>query len=513
MRSWLTCLVSILFLNTAFAQEKYWILFKDKELENYDYRSSLSAETIKNRSKFGLPLFQVTDVPVTQAYLKAISLTGIQVLRTSKWLNAATAYMNSEQLSAVRALPFVDEVSPINNNIILTSTSVRVETQLYSVALMQMQSEAFLQDGLTGNGVKVGVIDAGFYKAETDKYLEHLFAEFKILEQRDFINPERKDIVTEKATDADGHGKRVLEMITGYQSEEKAQMGMAVNAQFYLARTENGNREYRGEEDNWIAAMEWMDSLGVRLISTSLGYAIKMDDPADNYKKEEMDGKTARITKAAQIAVDEKGIFLVVSAGNEGNTSSWKIVSAPADAEGVLSVGATRDYVWDRIGYSSIGPEFLPYIKPNVSCYSPDGTSFSAPAVAGFVACMMGKAPDLSNKQLKEVIQKSAHLYPYGNNYIGYGIPQAGRALELIRNPETKFNSTFQKEVHGKKFKLKMDKTINGTGVVFHKKNEFVVASQDEILIRKGKLRLNKKENTARATIAMGTSVIEIIWK
>jgi hypothetical protein len=309
--------------------------------------------------------------------------------------------------------------------------------------------------------------------------------------QRDFQDPARKDIITDAATSGDGHGRSVLEKICGYDPDLRIQSGMAVNAQFYLARTENGDKENRGEEDKWIEAMEWMDSLGVRLISTSLGYATKMDDPKDNYKQLEMDGKTARISRAAQMAVDEKGIFLVVSAGNEG-ASSWKIVSAPADAQGVLSVGATREYVMDRISYSSIGPEHLPYLKPNVSCYSPNGTSFSAPAVAGFVACLMEKAPDMDNKSLKAIIEKSAHLYPYGNNFIGYGVPQADRALKLISDPKVDFKNTFVKEVHGKKMKFKVPSKVTVGGIAFHKKNENIVIKQEEINLRKGRLVLTK---------------------
>jgi hypothetical protein len=255
-----------------------------------------------------------------------------------------------------------------------------------------------------------------------------------------------------------------------------------------------------------------MDSMGVRLINTSLGYAIKMDDPNDNYKQEDMNGKTTTITKAAQIGVDEKGIFLVVSAGNEGDNDEWRIISAPADARGVLSVGATRDKVWDRIGYSSLGPDFLPYMKPNVSCYSPNGTSFSAPAVTGFVACMMQKNPALTNKELFDIIQKSSHLYPYGNNYIGYGVPLASRAKALLSNPAATFNNTIEKKVKGKKATLKLQCDANETAVLFHKKSEIVVVEQATALVKKGKLKLKRKEGVSRTTVAVGSTIVEVFW-
>src|SRR6185312_2919327 len=116
-----------------------------------------------------------------------------------------------------------------------------------------------------------------------DKYTSHIIAEGKVKAQRDFIDPSRKDLITVSVTGADEHGKNVLRMIGGYDDKQKVQFGMAPNASFYLARTEDGDREHRLEEDHWIMALEWMDSMGIRLISTSLGYAIKMDDPKENY--------------------------------------------------------------------------------------------------------------------------------------------------------------------------------------------------------------------------------------
>jgi subtilisin family serine protease len=131
---------------------------------------------------------------------------------------------------------------------------------------------------------------------------------------------------------------------------------------------------------------------------------------------------------------DKKGILIIVSAGNEGDDRSWRIISTPADAQGVLAIGATNAKLWNRIGYSSIGPESLPYLKPNVSCFSLYGTSLSAPVITGFAACVMQANPKLTNKQVMELIEKSSHLYPYGNNYVGYGVPQASRAIALLKN-------------------------------------------------------------------------------
>jgi subtilisin family serine protease len=504
--------ISIIFLfsHSSFSQQKYWVCFKDKDIQNYDFNNNLSKETIKNRSRFGLPLYQYTDVPLKQVYMDVISAKGVKIVCRSKWLNAVSAVITAEQYMEIQGIDFIEEIIPIDRKILIAGTSINPNPRHYSIALKQMQAGKFLADSITGKGVSVGIIDAGFEMAVKDKYLLHIFEENKIKAQRDFIEPGKTDLVHEALDD---HGRTVLSMISGYDAQTKTQLGLAVNANLYLGRTENGAREYRGEEDNWVQAMEWMDSLGVRLINTSLGYAIKMDDPKDNYKQQDMNGSTTTITKAAQIAVDQKGIFLVVSAGNEGDNEEWKIISAPADAQGVLSVGATRDKVWDKVGYSSIGPEFLTYMKPNVSCYSLNGTSFSAPAVTGFVACLMQMNPGLKNKELKDIIEKSAHLYPYGNNYIGYGVPLASRAKKLVQDPSYVFTNTCEKKIRGKKTTIKFEKTINPEAVLFHKKNEIVVVEQTTSLIRKGKLKLRRKEGVARTTVSVDDKVYELIWE
>jgi subtilisin family serine protease len=493
--------------------QKYWISFKDKDVSEYNYENNLSAQTISNRTRFNIPLFQYTDVPVTAKNIAVLNTLNVTVVATSKWLNAVTAYLAPEQVAQVKQLSFVYSVEPVSVYLIASSSDINVAPDLMHTAMKQMKAKSFNEKGIDGTNITVGVIDAGFYKLHEDPATSYLVTDKKVLGQRDFIDRSRTDLIVKSATSSDSHGQQVVRMIAGYDTARQAQYGMAVNASFYLARTENGDREYRGEEDMWIMAMEWMDSVGVRLISTSLGYAIKMDDPNDNYTQEQMDGKTARITKAAQIAFTQKGIFLTVSAGNEGDTN-WRIISAPADAEGSLSVGATRANTWDRISYSSIGPEALPYLKPNVSCFSPNGTSFSCPAIAGFVACLMKNDSTLTNVQLKDIIQKSAHMYPYGNNFIGYGVPQADRALTLSKDIDTDFKNTVEIRVSKKVFKYTFESDINVQFVVFNKKNETIVINQDILSMKKGKLKIKRPKNAARSTVVAEQFVtIEIIWQ
>jgi subtilisin family serine protease len=369
-----------------------------------------------------------------------------------------------------------------------------------------------MQAGLTGRFVTIGVIDAGYFGADSANALKPIFARKGVRAIRDYVNRDRPGIDLYRSLDAmsDFHGTEVLAAIAGNDLQEKRQYGLATDATFYLARSDQGNREYRGEEDNWVAAIEWMDSLGVRIINTSLGYARGMSNPKENYKPSEMDGHTSLISRAAQLAADKKGMLIIVSAGNEGEDRGWRVISTPADAQGVLAVGATNAKYWNRIGYSSIGPEPLPYLKPNVACFSLYGTSLSAPVITGFAACLMQARPDLSNKELLAIIEKSAHLYPYGNNYIGYGVPLASRALALLKNqPLT--NTARLVKATGKSIELPVE-TSDQSVSVFRKKDATHVIRQDVVKVVKGKVMLRRDSHEARSTVDLKKEVIEVVW-
>ena len=224
-----------------------------------------------------------------------------------------------------------------------------------------------------------------------------------------------------------------------------------------------------------------------------------------------MDGHTSLISRAAQIAADKKGILIIVSAGNEGDDRSWRIISTPADAQGVLAIGATNGRLWNRIGYSSIGPENLPYLKPNVACFSLYGTSLSAPVITGYAACIMQANPKLTNKQVMDIIEKSSHLYPYGNNYIGYGVPQASRALALLRNQELPPTARSIKAT-GKVMALAVD-TSDPQVSIFHKKDATHVLQQESSKVTNGKLTLRRLSDEKQTTVDLKKEVIEVIWE
>jgi len=509
MKKNLAIFVLVLVSSLSFAQSKYWIFLKDKPL---GAAPSVSSLTLTNRSAQGLCAFDETDLPLNSAYLQQFSAYSIKIISSSRWLNAVSARLDASQLQAIKSWSFVKEIKPIDGHFYVASTRA-VKRAMLAPVMTQIQAEVFKDAGLSGKGTTIGVIDAGFYEATKNGALKSVFERKAILNQRDYVNPAHlPQFFSAPESFSDFHGTEVMSAIAGNDQAEGVQYGLATDANFYLARTDHGMREWRGEEDNWIAAMEWMDSLGVRLINTSLGYAKGFSNPVENYEPAQMDGQTSVISKAAQIAVDKKGILLVVSAGNEGDDPNWRIISTPADAQGVLAIGATNQKLWNRIGYSSIGPEFLPYLKPNVSCFSLYGTSLSAPVITGFAACLMQANPKLTNKEICTIIEKSAHLYPYGNNYVGYGVPLASRALALVQKPDAS-NIQTARQVYAKGTTYSLKLNDGETISVFRKKNATHVLAQEAVRVRDGQLVLKRRSGETHTTIDLKTEVIEVIWE
>lgn len=529
----ITCIVFVLlFQINTFAQsnQKYWIFFKDKDVASVS--NSVSNETLQKRLQQGLSLYQFTDLPLKQQYLQVLKANEIQPIVCSKWLNAASGYIAENQLVYLKSLPFVKQIIPVKSKQIALGTSPVSKTQTYNYALQMLSAEIFEQEKLTAKNVKIGVIDAGFSLSDKDSLLQHLFKNQQIVAKRDFLHKHHDSLFFKMGTD-DFHGTEVLQNLAGNHPNQKEQTkGLAKDALFYLAKTENVEKEYRGEEDLWVAAMEWMDSVGVQLINTSLGYAQEMDEPLQNYQIEEMDGATTVIAKASKIAVNEKGIFLVVAAGNEGRNSKWKIVTSPADCEDVLSVGAVNGE-WLKESYSSIGSSLVPFVKPDVSGFSTNGTSFSSPLIAGFVACLLQKDPYIQPKALKEIVVKSGHLSPFKNNYVGTGVPQADKAFVLLGGKDgcggpITFTNTMQFSTKDDFIILSIDNKEIYPLIAFHKKDKYFVIEQEELKIslaspskldkllkktKKPEIKITKPEGAQYSTIQLGMSIIEVKWE
>lgn len=494
------------------AQTLYWITLKGKAISDPNI-SPVSGQTLLNRNLTGLPEFQYSDYPPSASCLDSLRKLGVTMRTVSKWLNAVSADLTPIQIQQLpNVCSCVDSIFPVGPDwvpaYILPSVSLANQSMLYP-SLRQMQPDILFQREWDAEGFSIGVIDAGFAEADSNELLQHFQKRNAFRHTRDFVSPEWTGSFFTNHTPLDFHGTWVLMCIGG--KNEEMQMGLATGGDYVLARTDHGTGESRMEEDYWIQALEWMDSLGIRLINTSLGYADDFDDPAENYLPGQMDGSFSAIARAADRAVREKGMMLVVSAGNEGDEKKWRVLSTPADAPGVLTVGSV-DMDGLRQSYSSIGPENHSTLKPELCAFSNEGTSFAAPIITGLAACLWAEYPTLSNQELKSVLIQSGHLYPSGNNFIGYGVPNVNRAVELLESDGKKTQSLEVMEAKGKKVKLSLPGNSTFASV-FHLREPWVVVSQKKMTIEASELRITRPAGCSRTVVSAGLSrPVEIRW-
>lgn len=384
-----------------------------------------------------------------------------------------------------------------------------LDAEQLGFALDQIGARLLIEKGLTGEGIKIGIIDGGFLNANQNESLSYFFKNNKIEYYKDFVTPNLKQYGGIVGLD-DNHGTEVWQLIGGNDSKKNIQFGLATKSTYYLARTDHGGYEKRIEEDFMLKAMEEMADQGVRLFNISLGYTHGYNDKKENYKVSDIDGKTSVLTRALDRAADKMGILFVVAAGNDGS-QKWKTLSIPADAKNVLTVGASKFKVWDKMNYSSIGPETLDYLKPNISVYSTTGTSYSAPIITGLAACMMQYDTTLSNYQIISMLEKASNFYPFGNNYVGFGVPKCEIIMDLLQGIESKNDKS--QSIHTSRESIKIKGSIKERSVViYHKKDDKCVLYREFRKPKKNWLMVKKPKEAKRSTLLIEQEIIEIFW-
>jgi subtilisin family serine protease len=411
----------------------------------------LSPTALEMRQERGIPIDSL-DYAVSPVYLDSIKSLGANVLHTSRWMNGATIEASTQVILTVEKFSFVDtiyltrgSISPLNPSSIslqkrnvITSNKEELDVnnlgsngQLHLMNLLPLHKA-----GYKGHGIRIGIADGGFYNADSLPSLEH--AKDQWLGYTDFTD-DPDDIFGKSGN----HGTLCLSTIMAKKSVSDsvfinvpAFQGAATEAEYYLFRTEEHASESLKEIDNWVAAIEMADSLGLHIVTTSLGYTT-FDNKSTNFSYSDMDGRTSRGAQAAAIAT-RKGMLLVAAAGNDGN-KSWHYLSTPADADSILTVGAVN--IDKQIAaFSSYGPSADGRVKPEVcavgegttlinpandAIMSGNGTSFACPLVAGMAACLWSALPQATNMEIRERIIRSADRYAQPHEQYGYGIPDA----------------------------------------------------------------------------------------
>jgi serine protease AprX len=423
------CVLFFCFAAAVFSQNnKYWIFLKDKKNVTFDPYSYFDQKAIERRIINNISLFDSTDFPLNDTYLKTVSESVDSVSNCSRWFNAMAVYASSDEIEKVKDLPFVLSVEPMIMQCYVASENVNEwdttmnteELEVLEKQLNVMGGDLFEKAGIDGKGIRIAIFDGGFPTVDTNPVFEHIRKDGRIIKTWDFTK-NRENVYL-----AISHGTSVMSCIAGIVNGKK--IGLATGAEFLLARTEVRSEPF-SEEENWLAAVEWADKNGADIINSSLGYTYH------RYFNNQMDGKTSLVARAGNLAA-KKGILVVNAAGNDGD-NDWEFVGTPADADSVLSVGGIDPWTNYHISFSSFGPTSDGRMKPNVCAVahvtaaskdgmaSMDGTSFASPLTAGFAACAWQIAKDMTNMQLFAEIEKSGSLYPYFDYAHGYGIPQA----------------------------------------------------------------------------------------
>lgn len=454
-------LIIVIFLSTfsAFAQSQkvWWVYFTDKQGSTFDPYTFFDPAAIERREKAGISLYDISDYPVSPAYLTQVEHVVDTLGYASRWLNAVSVVATDQEISEVRNFSFVSDVT-LQAGFDWKPCSMPASTPAdqapvngISWQVREMQGEQFVQHGVNGLGINICILDAGFWGVDTHESFSALRMNNQIKATHNFISKDSS--VYKQKTD---HGTSVLSCIAG--KDETQILGMAPGANFFLGliAKEYGN-QYRAEE-HYIAGVEWADQKGAHIINISGG-------PNENaYFAEDMDGKTSIISYACKMAA-RKGILVVAAAGNNGEHWGERQLLPPAETDSVLSVTALGDSGFVA-AYSAVGPPPDFRRKPDVCApgdvlvaahdkrgneyaYS-DGTSFSAPLVVGFAACLMQKYPEITAMGTIDSIRRSGHLYPYYDYAHGYGVPQAGYFYRDNSVPNQSF--TLERTTNGVQF-------------------------------------------------------------
>lgn len=507
----------ICFLSTfcANAQNQYVVVFKDKIGSKFSTEKPnefLSSRSIARRKTQGI---QITnhDFPPNATYIDQVTNQGAKIRYKSKWLNAVLVECSKEVIDKIKTLNFVKEIEGktdikgkglSNSGISLKNSENKFESisenfnyggsknQIEMIGIDKMH-----ENGFTGKGVLIGILDSGFLNANKMTAFSKIFTENRVIDTYDFVDNEKS------VYEDHSHGTNVMSCIGTNLTGEL--IGTAPDATFALFRTEDVFSETKIEEVYWLLGAEYADSLGVDIINSSLGY-YSFDNPLQNYRYEDLNGNKTISARAADWAAS-KGIMVVVSAGNEG-ANSWGKISTPADADSILAVGAVNN-LGSYVAFSSRGFRTDGKIKPEIaakgqgttlayqnnSIGTGNGTSFSAPLISGAVACFKQAFPNLTTEELRLLIIKSGSQFATPNELLGYGIPNFYTAYELYKLEEALKNSG--KEIVLYPNPLKKNENLN---IYFNQKDSNLV-NDIKLYDTNGKLVFETKKNGKLATL------------
>ena len=261
-----------------------------------------------------------------------------------------------------------------------------------------MNAEAAWEDGATGNGVTVAVVDSGISSTQAD------------LQGR--ISAASIDVVAGRNTPYvadDSHGTLVSGVIAsnfnGLGTIGVAYQSTILSIRADVSDCDDENTEVCFSSSDLVRALDYAVDNGVKIINMSLGG----------------EGRLGAAFEAALLRAVNAGAVIVASSGNDGESNpGWPARYAidPRFAGSVIAVGShnVQDVMSDfsnRAGVtqtayiSAPGEDVLTGCNGTI-CYRVNGTSFSAPHVAGALALLLDAFPNLSARQALAILIDTA---------------------------------------------------------------------------------------------------------
>ncbi|MET9502219.1 type VII secretion-associated serine protease mycosin [Streptomyces sp. NPDC006622] len=280
-----------------------------------------------------------------------------------------------------------------------------------------------------GEGVRVAVIDTG-----VDVKNPQLTGAVDAKSGRNLLPRNLKDedgdpIERGKengTTDTVGHGTKVAGIIAARPVSGTGFVGLAPKAT--IIPIQQNDAEGHGDTKTLAAAIRYAIQAKAQVINISQDTS-KALKPADD------------LEKAIDEALAQK-IVVVASAGNDGLGGNVKD-TYPASYKGVLAVAASDrnnerasfSQSNDSVGVAAPGVDMISTVPEGGHC-ADNGTSFSAPYVAGVAALIKARHPDWTAAQVVAQIEQTAERTIAGHDrLVGWGVVDPVRALTEDDHP------------------------------------------------------------------------------
>lgn len=461
-------LLTIVFLSctaTASAQSAtYRVFFVDKGPDVFAPGTDLYNRTLALFNERALErrrkvhssdnLLTREDAPLYRVYLDSVARHAAILLHL-RWANYAVVECTSEDSAAISRFSFVQKIQRTSSQVrTLSSASHTVAmSPLFAVQstddncgefrygpsyeqVASINVQPLHRLGITGKGVLLGFLDSGFrWRNHTSTSHADVRAEYDFIFGDSLTANQEVDIPSQ-----DDHGTLVFSTVAGFLQDRL--IGTAPDASFLLGKTEDIRSEKHIEEDNYAAALEWMESEGVDIVTSSLGY-FNFDSEQENYTYDQLDGKTTIVARAVNRAVD-RGVICITAAGNEGFNVSTGTIISPGDADSVITVAAANLEHDGAARFSSRGPRGDGKRKPDIAAQgvrvycaeatlpevikTSDGTSLATPLLAGGATLLLSLYPELTPWELRELLYSTASQANAPDSVLGYGLADIFKA-------------------------------------------------------------------------------------